>query len=120
MPKPSKYYDVVKRVYLEHPRARDNDAILVARSFAILVGDPQWKEMTLRDFLYCVYKHLLPAPDTITRAGRKVRQIEPSLGGSADSKRRRRLETAITLEDLDYNIRKAEDTGQMTLFGGGR
>jgi hypothetical protein len=107
---------LVKDIYESDQRARVSDPILVARVYSFYLGE-EYKIITLREFLHKIYKHVIPAPDTITRAGRKVRELYPELGGGKKAKERREAERKITLDDLGYTPKKrSEDPQQLKLF----
>lgn len=115
MPEPSKYYDVVKLVYERSLKARDSDAVLIARVLAILIGPEKWEKITLRDYLLRVYHNDLPSMDTITRAGRKVRELYPALRGSKAAQERREEEKRVTMDDLNYPTPHPTEDNQLPL-----
>ncbi len=112
----SKYLNLVRQIYEMHKQARDNDAILTAFVLASLFGAKSWKDLTLRDYLFGVYKGSYPSLDTITRAGRRVRQLHPELRGTANARQRREAKRLVTLNDLEYTGPPPQDANQLHLF----
>jgi hypothetical protein len=102
MPKISNYLALVKDIYEHSIKARDNDAVLIAYAMERILG-AEWKTMQMRTYLLMVFRGQAPSMDTITRAGRSVREHHPELRGSAKAQERRDNERLTTLQDLEYH-----------------
>lgn len=83
------YYNCVKKILLENPATRDDDMLLYGAfcaTFNLVAPDA-----TFYEIMSTAKKRGLPSYESITRARRRVQELEPYLGGE---KRKERQEEA--------------------------
>ena len=80
------YYDQVRQILIEAPRARDDDMFLYALFCAKLhvVG----KDETFYKVLASARQRRLPSYESVTRSRRKVQEAEPELTGERRGERK--------------------------------
>lgn len=83
-------YDLVKRIMTEHSATRDDDFKLYARvCYAKVPASMNYS------FPYALWHHTemnLPSYESVTRARRKVQELEPELRGKLYAKRHEKQE----------------------------
>jgi hypothetical protein len=84
MDKISNLTDTVEQVLLKDERCRDDDRLLTAIVWFNVIKDGKYNfsTMSAKDLLDLYIKGLMPNHDSITRARRKVQELNPELRGS--------------------------------------
>lgn len=80
------YYNAVRNILLEDPRTRDNDMLLYAVFCAKF--NLVRPEETFYDVLFNAKRKKLPSYESITRARRKVQEMEEYLCGEKRNARK--------------------------------
>ena len=84
------YYHSVKKILLENPATRDDDMLLYASfcaTFNLVSPDANFYEV-----MSTAKKNGLPSYESVTRARRKVQEMEPYLGGKHRKERKEEAE----------------------------
>mgnify|MGYP007073332762 CR=1 FL=1 len=102
-----KVYDKVKELLEEHPKLRDDDMRLIVNFWKTEFDSKQMTGEQVLRWLCCSDRFSRPtSPESITRAGRKVKEEHPDLRGSSYQRRKEKAERAR--EDIDIVIEQKE------------
>ena len=97
----------VERLLEKYPSLRDNDYYLVTaywyRELDSLFTDDFTTNLSFTDFLDIYSKGKITPADSITRARRKLQELNPSLRGKAWNKRHKILEPKVVQEMREWN-----------------